>query len=275
VRTFRVDNPHTKPFPFWEWLIADVQREYPEVVFLAEAFTRPKVMKYLAKAGFSQSYTYFTWRNSAAELREYLTELTQSECAEYLRGNLFANTPDILHEYLQTGGRAAFEIRLILAATLSSLYGICSGYELLEAAPLQPGSEEYLDSDKYQVKVRDWDAPGNIKPLITAINRIRKENEALQHYRNLRFQSCDDDQVLAYTKRHGSNVILCAVNVDPFAAHTANIQAPLDYLAVADGEAYEAENLLTGQTETWSSLWHAVTLDPQTNSSALWRLSRT
>src|SRR5581483_8180217 len=169
VTTFRVDNPHTKPFAFWEWLIEEIHAAHPEVIFLSEAFTRPKRMKYLAKLGFTQSYTYFTWRNTTWELRDYLTELTQSPMREYFRGNLFANTPDILHEYLQHGGRPAFEIRLILAATLSSVYGIYSGYELLEATPLQKGSEEYLNSDKYQINVRDWDAAGNIKPLITLL----------------------------------------------------------------------------------------------------------
>ena len=160
VRIFRVDNPHTKAFHFWEWMIADVRRQYPDTIFLAEAFTRPRIMKYLAKLGFDQSYTYFTWRNTRTELMEYFTELTQTEVREYMRPNLFANTPDILHEYLQAGGPAAFRIRLVLAATLGATYGIYSGFELCENVPVRPGSEEYLDSEKYQVRIRDWDTPG-------------------------------------------------------------------------------------------------------------------
>jgi len=274
VRTFRVDNPHTKPFPFWEWLIREVQGEHPDVIFLAEAFTRPKVMRYLAKTGFSQSYTYFTWRTSAAELREYLAELTQSDISEYLRGNLFANTPDILHEYLQKGGRAAFQARLVLAATLSSVYGIYNGFELLEATPLQPGSEEYLNSEKYEIRHWDWDRPGNIKDYVARVNAIRQANEALQYYKNLRFQSCDNDQVLAYAKSHGDNVVFAAVNVDPYAPHEASVQAPLDWLGVDDSQPYRAEEPLSGQTDTWTGSWQRLRLDPAFNPAAIYRLSR-
>ncbi len=186
VRIFRVDNPHTKPVAFWEYLIAGVREKFPDTIFLSEAFTRPKMMKALAKAGFTQSYTYFTWRTTKQELTEYFTELTQTEMREYFRGNLFTNTPDILPFHLQTGGRPMFQIRAVLAATLSSVYGIYSGFELCENAAL-PGREEYLDSEKYQLKERDWDAPGNIKDLITKLNRIRRENRALHFYDNLRF----------------------------------------------------------------------------------------
>jgi starch synthase (maltosyl-transferring) len=274
VKTFRVDNPHTKPFPFWEWLIREVKAEHPDTVFLAEAFTRPKVMKYLAKAGFSQSYTYFTWRNTPAELRDYLTELTQSDMGEYFRGNLFANTPDILHEVLQKGGKPAFQMRLVLAATLSPLYGIYSGFELLEGTAVRPGSEEYLHSEKYEIRVRDWNAPGNITDYVTRVNRARRENQALQEYSNLRFQSCDNDNILVYAKRAGDNVILVAANMDPFHPQEAAIQVPLDYVAVADGDPYAAQDLLTGQTETWSALWRHIRLDPAFNPAAIWRLSR-
>ncbi len=275
VKTFRVDNPHTKPFPFWEWLICEVQAQHPDVIFLAEAFTRPKIMKYLAKAGFSQSYTYFTWRNTPAELRAYLEELTQSEMREYFRGNLFANTPDILHEVLQQGGKPAFQMRLVLAATLSSVYGICSGFELLESTPLQAGSEEYLNSEKYEIKVWDWDRPGNIKDFVAKVNAIRRDNEALHHYQNLRFQGCDNANILAHAKARGDNVILVAANMDPFHPQEAAIMAPLDYLDVPDGQSYQAEELLTGQTETWTALWRHIRLDPAFNPAAIWRLTKT
>jgi len=275
VKTFRVDNPHTKPFPFWEWLIRGVQSEHPDVVFLAEAFTRPNIMKYLAKAGFTQSYTYFTWRNTPNELREYLTELTQSEMREYFRGNLFANTPDILHEVLQRGGKPAFQMRLVLAATLSSVYGIYSGFELLESSPLHPGSEEYLNSEKYEYKVWDWDRAGNIKDFVARVNAIRRDNGALHFYKNLRFQGCDNANVLAYAKVHNDNVVLVAVNMDPYHPQETAIMAPLDYVGVADGEPFRAEELLSGQPETWDSLWRHVRLDPAFNPCAMWRLSRT
>ncbi len=199
VKIFRVDNPHTKPLPFWAWMIAGVQAAHPDVIFLSEAFTRPKVMRALAKAGFTQSYTYFTWRNTKRELTDYLVELTQDRPNEYLRPNFFPSTPDILPPILQTGGRPAFITRLTLAATLSSVYGMYNGFELCEAAAL-PGREEYADSEKYEYKVWDWDRPGNIRDFVTRINRIRRENPALQHIKNLRFYAADNDQVLFYGK---------------------------------------------------------------------------
>ncbi|MCC6312404.1 MAG: alpha-1,4-glucan--maltose-1-phosphate maltosyltransferase, partial [Thermomicrobiales bacterium] len=216
VKTFRVDNPHTKPLAFWEWLIAEVQRAHPETIFLAEAFTRPKVMKALAKAGFTQSYTYFTWRNFKQELIEYFTELTQSEMVEYFRGNLFTNTPDILPVILQEGGRPAFRIRLALAATLSSVYGIYSGFELCENTPI-PGREEYLGSEKYAIVVRDWNAPGNILEDVARINRIRRDHLALHEYANLRFFGSEDDNILCYGKTTAdlSDIIVVVVNLDP------------------------------------------------------------
>ncbi|MGH2615922.1 MAG: alpha-1,4-glucan--maltose-1-phosphate maltosyltransferase, partial [Thermomicrobiales bacterium] len=220
VKTFRVDNPHTKPTVFWEWLIADVQREHPEVIFLSEAFTRPKVMRSLAKAGFTQSYTYFTWRNFKAELEAYFTELTQSEMKEYYRGNLFPNTHDILPFILQEGGRPAFKMRFVLAATLSSVYGIYSGFELCENTPVA-GREEYLNSEKYEYKVWDWDRPGNISSYITRINAIRRQHPALQLSDHLRFYPSDDENITCYgnATSEGSDRVLIVVNLDPFDAH--------------------------------------------------------
>jgi starch synthase (maltosyl-transferring) len=200
VKTFRVDNPHTKPLAFWEWVIGDIQSEHPDVIFFAEAFTRPKRMKSLAKLGFTMSYTYFTWKNSAWELREYLTELNTPPVSEYYRGNLFANTPDILNEYLVHGGRPAFRARLVLAATLSPLYGIYSGFELIENEPVKPGSEEYLNSEKYELRPRDWDVEGNINEDIARLNRIRRETPALQRFGNLTFHTSENDQILFYRK---------------------------------------------------------------------------
>src|SRR5205807_7044974 len=217
VRIFRVDNPHTKPVAFWEYLIKGVREKYPHTIFLSEAFTRPKMMKALAKAGFNQSYTYFTWRNSKQELIEYFTELTQTEMSEYFRPNLWPNTPDILPFVLQEGGRPAFMIRALLAATLSPLYGVYSGYELCENKAL-PDREEYLDSEKYQFKGRNWNAPGNIKDWIARLNKIRKQNRALQLYSNLRFYYAENDAILFYGKMTAArdNIILVVVNLDPF-----------------------------------------------------------
>ncbi|HEX6534228.1 MAG TPA: alpha-1,4-glucan--maltose-1-phosphate maltosyltransferase [Gemmatimonadaceae bacterium] len=268
VRTFRVDNPHTKPFAFWEWVIGEVRARHPDVIFLSEAFTRPKRMKHLAKLGFSQSYTYFTWRNTAAELSEYLTELTHSPMAEYFRGNLFANTPDILHEYLQRGGRPAFRIRLVLAATLSPLYGIYSGFELCENIPLREGSEEYLHSEKYEIRPRDWSAPGNLDADITLINAIRREHRALQLYTNLSFHHSENDRILFYVKtapgsgRGGRDALLIAVNVDPERAHETMVHVPLERLDLAPDASYVVHDLLTGARYTWRGSRNYVRLDP-------------
>ncbi|MFH1208336.1 MAG: glycogen synthase [Candidatus Omnitrophota bacterium] len=265
VKIFRMDNPHTKPLVFWKWLIDEVQKDHPDAIFFAEAFTRPKVMKFLAKAGFTQSYTYFTWRNTKWELRQYLEELTQTGIKDYYRGNLFANTPDILHEFLQKGGRPAFMIRLILAATLSSSYGIYNGFELCEVAAKEPGSEEYLDSEKYQHKVWDWDRPGNIKDLISKINRIRSENPALQEYKNLEFYDSRNDSILCYGKRtaDNSNQIVVVVNLNPFQIHEDLISLPLRKLGIKEGETYRAKDLLTGETYDWEGSSRYVRLDPQ------------
>jgi starch synthase (maltosyl-transferring) len=275
VRIFRVDNPHTKPVAFWEWLIREIQAEYPDVIFLAEAFTRPKVMNVLAKAGFTQSYTYFTWRNTKQELTEYLTELTQSELREYLRGNFFANTPDILPEILQDGGRPAFKLRLALAATLSPVYGIYSGYELCENAAV-PGTEEYLDSEKYEIKVRDWNRAGHIKDYIARVNRIRRENPALQRGTNLRFYRSEDDSVLFYGKMDldRDNIVLAAVNLDPFAPHTTIIHVPLAEAGLEANETYHVHELITGARRLWRGSAHSITLDPAVEPAAIFALRR-
>ena len=263
VKTFRVDNPHTKPVQFWEWMIRAVQSEHPDVIFLSEAFTRPKMMRTLAKAGFTQSYTYFTWRNFKWEIQEYLTELTAGPMREYYRGNLFVNTPDINPEFLQKGGRPAFIIRAVLAATLSSVYGVYSGFELCEATPV-PGKEEYLDSEKYQIRAWDWDRPGNIRDLITRLNRIRRDNPALQEYDNLRFHLCDSDQVMFYEKStpDGLNSIFVVVNLDPFEAHETTLMFPMDVIGVAEHEAWEAEDLLEGGVHLWHGSHQRLRLEP-------------
>ncbi len=273
VKIFRVDNPHTKPVPFWEWLIREIRRDHPDVIFLAEAFTRPPMMRMLAKVGYSQSYTYFTWRNFKQEITEYLTELTQSPVAEYMRPNFFPTTPDILPEFLQNGGRPAFVTRFVLAATLSSVYGIYNGYELCENAAI-PGKEEYLHSEKYDYKVWDWDRPGNIKELIAAVNRIRRQNPALHELTNLRFYPADDDNILFYGKMTAdrANMILVAVNLDPFDAHAANLEIPLEDLGLAEHDNFVVEDLLTGAKHLWSGARHAVQLDPATNQAMILRV---
>ena len=262
VHIFRVDNPHTKSFRFWEWCIAELRRAHPDVVLLSEAFTRPKVMQYLAKAGFNQSYTYFTWRNTAAELRDYLTELTTTEVREYLRPNFFANTPDILHEYLQRGGRPAFEARLVLAATLSASYGIYSGFELCENVPVREGSEEYLDSEKYQIRIRNWQAPG-IRELIARVNTIRREHSALQQTNALSFHASDNGALLWFSKDgDGGDRVFVAVNTDPHAMQHGFLEMPLDDMDVPDDATYEMEDLLDGSRYTWNGRRNYVKLDP-------------
>ena len=275
VRTFRVDNPHTKPLDFWRWLIREVQDRHPDVIFLSEAFTRPSVMRALAKIGFSQSYTYFTWRNFKEELTEYLTELTQSDMVEYYRGNFFVNTPDILPEVLQRGGPPAFRLRAVLGALLSSLWGVYSGFELCENAAV-PGTEEYLDSEKYEIRVRDWNAPGHIKDLIARLNRIRRDNPALHEYRNLRFYEAGSDHILFFGKATAArdNVILAAVNLDPFGAHEARLDLPLAKLGVAPDEAYELTELLSGTRRLCRGPQQTVALDPQHGPAVIWRLGR-
>ncbi|PYN54275.1 MAG: alpha-1,4-glucan--maltose-1-phosphate maltosyltransferase [Candidatus Rokuibacteriota bacterium] len=276
VHTFRVDNPHTKPVKFWEWLIRAVQDEHPDVIFLAEAFTRPKMMRVLAKSGFTQSYTYFTWRNEKQELIDYLTEITGPPMADYFRGNLWPNTPDILHETLQRGGRPAFKTRLALAATLSSLYGIYSGYELCENTPREPGSEEYLNSEKYEYKVRAWDAPGNLVDYVTRINRIRRENRALHGYANLRFYGADDPNILFYGKMTPArdNLVFVAANLDPFAAHGCLVDVPIAALGIGASQPYRMRELITDREYEWRGPRGYVDLHPDVEPAQIFVLQR-
>jgi starch synthase (maltosyl-transferring) len=277
IRIFRVDNPHTKPVRFWAWLIREIQEAHPDVIFLSEAFTRPKMMKVLAKAGFTQSYTYFTWRHTKAELTEYFTELTRPPVVEYFRPHLWPNTPDILSPFLVHGGRPAFRLRLVLAATLSSLYGIYSGYELCENTPKGDGSEEYLNSEKYELKVRDWEAPGNITDLVATLNRLRREHPALQDWRNLRFYPADDPHVLFYGKMTPDrrDAVFVAVNLDPFAAHSAWLELPLAELGLGEDQPYRLHERLTDTWQEARGRRVRITLDPQREPAALFAFHRT
>jgi len=263
VSIFRVDNPHTKPYRFWEWLIADIRRDHPDTIFLAEAFTRPTIMYHLAKLGFTQSYSYFTWRNTKAELENYFTELTTSEVREYFRPNLFANTPDILHAYLQQGGPAAFKVRLVLAATLGATYGIYSGFELCEDRAV-PGTEEYQESEKYQIRRWDWDRPGHIKDLVATINRIRRENPALQFDRGLRFHEADNPELLCYSKTSpdGTNRVFVVINLDPRNAQHGQVCMPTPDLGISESSPYVVHDLLSDATFTWCGQWNYVRLEP-------------
>ncbi|MDR7037094.1 starch synthase (maltosyl-transferring) [Methylobacterium sp. BE186] len=273
VRIFRVDNPHTKPIPFWEWMIGEVNGRYPDVIFLAEAFTRPKMMKKLAKAGYQQSYTYFTWRNTKQELTDYALELA-GEMGEYYRPNFFANTPDINPYYLQTSGRPGFIVRATLAATLSSVYGIYNGFELCEAAPY-PGKEEYLNSEKYELKAWDYDRPGNIREHIVKLNRIRRENPALWDFRNVVFTGAFNDQIIAYAKMspEGDNCIFVMVNLDPKNRQECTYEVPLWLFGQGDHGAVAVEDLLQGYRFELYGKSHRIALDPAERSCIVWRLS--
>ena len=265
VRIFRVDNPHTKPFAFWQWLIARVRRTHPEVIFLAEAFTRPKVMYRLAKLGFTQSYTYFTWRNTRAELTGYFTELDSAPVRDFFRPNLWPNTPDILPEYLQFGGRPAFMVRLTLAATLGANYGIYGpAFELMEHVPREPGSEEYLDSEKYQLRHWDLDRPDNLRDFIARVNRIRRENRALQSDRSLAFHACDNEMLIAYSKATAdlTNAILVVANLDPHHTQSGWLELDLARLGVDAGRPFQAHDLLSGSRFLWNGPRNFVLLDP-------------
>jgi starch synthase (maltosyl-transferring) len=277
VHILRVDNPHTKPFAFWEWLIGEVKRDHPEVILLAEAFTRPKVMYRLAKLGFSQSYTYFAWRNTSWELTQYFNELSQPPVREYFRPNLWPNTPDILTEYLQTGGRAAFAARLVLAATLGASYGIYGpAFELCEGRAREPGSEEYLDSEKYQIRAWDRDSPENLRELITLINRIRHENPALQSDRGLRFHPTENDQLIAYTKSTSdlADIVLTVVNLDPHHSQVGMVTLPLDELGIERDRSYQAHELLSGARYLWTGPRNYVEINPYALPAQIFRFRR-
>jgi starch synthase (maltosyl-transferring) len=274
VRIFRVDNPHTKPLPFWQWMIADIQGRHPDVLFLAEAFTRPKLMYRLAKAGFTQSYTYFTWRETKQELTEYLTELTTPPAAHFFRPIFFVNTPDINPVFLQTSGRAGFLIRAALAATLSGLWGVYSGFEICEAAPL-PGREEYLDSEKYQIRPRDYAAPGNIVAEIAALNRLRRLNPELQTHLGLTFLPALNDQILFYGKGDPATggLVLVAVSLDPRGPQEAVIELPLWQLGLPDQAAVRVTDLVRDQSFIWNGKYQRIRLDPADLPFSVWRLS--
>jgi starch synthase (maltosyl-transferring) len=277
IRIFRVDNPHTKPLPFWQWLIETVKQDDPEIIFLAEAFTRPKVMYRLGKLGFAQSYSYFTWRNTKAEITEYFQELTQTEVREYYRPNLWPNTPDILPEYLQFGGRAAFMIRLVLAATLSGNYGIYGpAFELLENRPREAGSEEYLDSEKYEIKHWNRESADSLKDFITRINRIRQDNPAAKCDGSLCFREIDNEQMICYTKHTDDlgNIIVVVVNLDPHHVQSGWVKIPLEPLRLGAADSYQAHDLLTGARFLWQGARNYVQLDPKNGPAHILRLRR-
>ena len=274
VRIFRVDNPHTKAFPFWEWLIAATRLENPDVLFLAEAFTRPRVMQTLAKLGFTQSYTYFAWRNTKAELTEYLTELTRSPMADYFRPNFWPNTPDILTDYLQHGGPPAFKVRLVLAALMSPSYGIYSGYELYENVAVREGSEEYLDSEKYQYRPRDWNRPDSLAPFVTRINRIRAEHVAFRRLRNLWFHHVGNDALLAFSKvgPGRTDAILVVANLDPTSPQEGLTWLDMWQLGLEAAGRYEAHDLITDTRYVWQGPQNYVRLDPAVEPAHVLRL---
>jgi starch synthase (maltosyl-transferring) len=277
VTVFRVDNPHTKPFPFWEWLIGEIKREHPDVILLAEAFTRPKVMYRLAKLGFTQSYTYFAWRNTASELVQYFTELSQPPIREYFRPNLWPNTPDILTEYLQSGGRPAFAARLILAATLGASYGIYGpAFELCEARAREAGSEEYLDSEKYQIRRWDYNSPDSLRELITLVNKVRIENPALHSDRGLRFHPTENEQLIAYTKTTPdlADVVLTVVNVDPHHTQAGMITLPLEDLGIRRDRGFQAHELLSGARYLWNGPRNYVEINPHSIPAQIFRFRR-
>jgi starch synthase (maltosyl-transferring) len=275
VRIFRVDNPHTKAFPFWEWAITEVKKDYPEALFLAEAFTRPKVMYRLAKLGFSQSYTYFAWRNTKAELTEYLTEITQTEVREYFRPNLWPNTPDILTEYLQFGGRPAFMARVVLAATLGANYGIYGpAYELGENIAREPGSEEYLNSEKYEIKHWNIDHPDSLKEFIARVNRIRRDNPALHSDPSLRFHQVDNAELLCFSKKTEDpmNVIVVVVNLDPHHSQSGWVELDTESLKLDSQQPYQMHELLTNARYLWHGARNFVQLDPQSVPAQIFRV---
>jgi starch synthase (maltosyl-transferring) len=277
VTIFRVDNPHTKPFAFWEWAIGELKREYPELIFLAEAFTRPKVMHRLAKLGFTQSYTYFAWRNTKQELTQYFTELTHGEGREYFRPNCWPNTPDILTEYLQFGGRPAFVTRLVLAATLSANYGIYGpAFELTEREPREPGSEEYLNSEKYEIRHWDVEREDSLRHFIARVNGIRRDNPALHSDWSLRFHPIGNEQMICYSKSSDerANVILTVVNLDPYHTQSGWVELDLEALGVDEQGPYQVHELLSGARYLWHGARNFVQLDPSSVPAHVFRLRR-
>jgi starch synthase (maltosyl-transferring) len=277
IRIFRVDNPHTKPFLFWEWLIGEVRRDYPEVIFLAEAFTRPKVMNRLGKLGFSQSYTYFAWRNTKWEITQYFQELTRTRAKEFFRPNLWPNTPDILTEYLQTGGRPAFMTRLVLAATLGASYGIYGpAFEICVREPKEFGSEEYLDSEKYEIKSWNLDDPLSLRDFITRVNRIRKENPALQSNETLRFHESDSDQILCFSKHTEdfSNVIFVVVNLDPHYTHGSWVHFPVEEVGLDARQGFQVHDLLSDARFLWHGTRNYLEIDPRVSPAFIFRVRR-
>ena len=280
VKIFRVDNPHTKALPFWEWCIGELREKYPDTIYLAEAFTRPHVMYSLAKAGFTQSYTYFTWRTTKAELQTYLEEITRPPVSDFFQPNFWPNTPDILHKSLQEGGRAAFMQRLILAATLTANYGIYGpAYELGENIPAKPApgkteSEEYMDSEKYEVRQRSRNAPGSLVPLITDINHVRRANVALQSNESLVFHPVDNPDIMCYSKSAGENTILVAINLDPVQEQAGWIDLNLKVLGIPYNENFDVEDLLTGIHYTWHDRSNYVALRPEVQPAHVFRVTK-
>jgi starch synthase (maltosyl-transferring) len=280
VRVFRVDNPHTKSLPFWEWMIADIRARYPDTIFLSEAFTRPRMMYRLAKLGFTQSYTYFTWRHSKTEFIDYMNELAHTPVQDFFRPHFFVNTPDINPHFLQRSGRPGFLIRAALATTLSGLWGMYSGFELCEGTPV-PGKEEYLDSEKYEIRAWDWEKPGNIIAEITQLNRLRRENPALQSHLGIRFYPAHDDNILYFAKTTpptvpgrnlGDNVVLVAINLDPYNVHEATFEVPLWEFGLPDDAVLEVDDLVQGRHLTWHGKYQHIRLDPFSNPYAIWRV---
>ncbi len=277
VRIFRVDNPHTKSFPFWEWVIGEAKRERPDAIFLSEAFTRPKVMYRLAKLGFTQSYTYFTWRTTKPDIVAYFSDLARGPVREFFRPSLWPNTPDILPEHLQHGGRPMFLVRLVLAATLGASYGIYGpAFELLDARPLAPGREEYLDSEKYEIKAWDLDRKDSLRDAIARVNRIRRENKALQADDGLRFHPTTDDSILAYSKATPdlSNVVFTVVNLDPHHVRSADVEMPLETLGIEPGRPFQVHDLLSDARFLWHGARNRVELDPRIFPAQVFRLRR-
>jgi len=277
VKIFRVDNPHTKAFPFWEWVCGELKQEHPEVIMLAEAFTRPKLMYRLAKAGYSQSYTYFSWRNAKQELTEYMTELTASPVCDFFRPNFWPNTPDILPEYLQTGGRPAFMNRLVLAATLTASYGIYGPpFEHFWSAPRDPGSEEYLDSEKYEIRHHDLDRPDSLKDFIARVNQIRKDHAALHTNERLRFHPIDNGQLIAYSKRSrdGNELLVMTVNLDPHNTQGGFLELPLAELGIEAGNPYQLHDILSDARFLWHGPRNYVELNPHVVPAHIFRIRR-